>query len=144
VKTVAEARDDNEPALVERWLQDQQHWQKTLLSYLDSMVKNEDFLVNIGNAMRGSLLAGKPYPTAPAPGTPVTEPAADARLDQLLFELHQIQGQLNDLSMTVAELRNGTAPSPAPQVRQSRRAGHAKRSVAPAAAVKNRKRKGRG
>jgi len=141
---VAEARDDNEPALVERWLQDQQHWQKTLLAYLDAMVKNEDFLVHVGNAMRGSLLAGKPYPTAPPPGTPVTETAADARLDQLLFALHQIQGQLNDLSMTVAEMRNGRAPSPAPQASQSRRADRAKRSVAPAAAVKNRKRKGRG
>jgi hypothetical protein len=135
---VAEARDDNEPALVERWLQDQQHWQKTLLAYLDSMVKNEDFLVNIGNAMRGSLLAGKPYPTAPPPGTPVTESPADARLDRLLFELHQIQGQLNDLGMTLAEMRNGQAPSPAP-----RRASRAKRPMTPAA-VKNRKRKGRG
>lgn len=141
---MAEARDDNEPALVERWLQDQQHWQKTLLAYLDSMVKNEDFLVHIGNAMRGSLLAGKPYPTAAPPGSPVPEPNADARLDQLLFELHQIQGQLNDLSMTVAEMRNGKAPSPVPQAGQSRRAGRAKRAAAPAAAVKNRKRKGRG
>jgi hypothetical protein len=136
--------DDNETPLVERWLQDQQQWQRTLLAYLDSMVKNEDFLVHIGNAMRGSLLAGKPYPTSPPPGAPVTETAADARLDQLLFELHQIQGQLNDLSMTVAEMRSGKAPSPAPQAGQSRRAGRAKRPVAPAAAVKNRKRKGRG
>jgi hypothetical protein len=134
---VAEARDDNEPALVERWLQDQQHWQRTLLAYLDSMVKNEDFLVHLGNAMRGSLLAGKPYPTAPAPSAPATETPADARLDQLLFELHQIQGQLNDLGMTLAEMRNGQA-SPAP-----RRASRAKRPVTPAA-VKNRKRKGRG
>ena len=89
---MAEARDDKEPALVERWLQDQQQWQRTLLAYLDSMVKNEDFLVHLGNAMRGSLLAGKPYPTAPPPGAPVTETPSDARLDQLLFELHQTPG----------------------------------------------------
>ena len=141
---MAEARDDNEPALVERWLQDQQHWQKTLLAYLDSMVKNEDFLVHLGNAMRGSLLAGKPYPTAPAPSAPATETPADARLDQLLFELHQIQGQLNDLGMTLAEMQNGKVPSPAQAMAQSSRARRARRSVTPAAAVKNRKRKGRG
>ena len=70
---MAEARDDNEPTLVERWLQDQQQWQRTLLAYLDSMVKNDDFLVHLGNAMRGSLLAGKPYPDGPASGRPLTE-----------------------------------------------------------------------
>ena len=141
---MAEARDDNEPALVERWLHDQQQWQRTLLAYLDSMVKNEDFLVHIGNAVRGSLLAGKPYPTAPPSGAPATETPADTRLDQLLFELHQIQGQLNDLSMTLDDLRNGKAPSTAPRVGQPPKTRRAKRSVAPAAAVKTRKRKGRG
>ena len=41
------------------------------MAYLDSMVKNDDFLVHLGNAMRGSLLAGKPYPTAaPAAASP--------------------------------------------------------------------------
>ena len=51
------------PRIVERWLEDQQQWQRTVLAYLDSMTKNDDFLVHLGNAMRGSLLAGKPYPT---------------------------------------------------------------------------------
>jgi len=136
--------DDNETPLVERWLQDQQQWQRTLLAYLDSMVKNEDFLVHIGNAVRGSLLAGKPYPTAPPPGAPVTEAPADARLDQLLFELHQIQGQLKDLGMTLDEIRNGKVSPAAPPASQPTKARGGKRSPAPAAAATTRKRKGRG
>jgi hypothetical protein len=93
-----------DPTLVERWIEDQQQWQRTLMSYLDSMVKNDDFLVHLGNAMRGSLLAGKPYPTqSPAVATaPATE--ADDRIDQVLYKLHQIEGQLNDLQLTVDEL----------------------------------------
>ena len=136
--------DDNETPLVERWLQDQQQWQRTLLAYLDSMVKNEDFLVHIGNAARGSLLAGKPYPTAPPPGAPVTEAPADGRLDQLLFELHQIQGQLKDLGMTLDEIRNGKVSPAAPPASQPTKARGGKRSQAPAAAATTRKRKGRG
>ncbi len=82
-----------------------------MLTYLDSMVKNDDFLVHLGNAMRGSLLAGKPYPTAPAPGAAAPQTPADDRLDQLLFALHTIEGQIHDLQMSVAELRE---PAPAP------------------------------
>jgi hypothetical protein len=141
---VAEVRDDKEPALVERWLQDQQQWQRTLLAYLDSMVKNEDFLVHLGNAMRGSLLAGKPYPTAQPAGAPIPETPSDTRLDQLLFEVHQIQGQLNDLGMTLAEMRNGKAPSPARGEVKSSKTRRGRRSVTPTGAGRNRKRKGRG
>jgi hypothetical protein len=95
-----------ESTLVERWLEDQREWQRTAMSYLDSMVKNEDFLVHLGNAMRGSLLAGKPYPSAPVPGQPTAQEApADTRLDQILFALHQLQGQLTDLRMAFDDLR---------------------------------------
>ena len=90
-------------SLVERWIEDQREWQKTAMSYLDSMVKNDDFLVHLGNAMRGSLLAGKPYPTAQAGAAVATGPAAaaqdapvDDRLDRVLFALHEMQGQLTD------------------------------------------------
>jgi hypothetical protein len=104
--TVSEAKGDNPPPLVERWLQEQQQWQRTILGYLDSMVKNEEFLVHLGNAMRGSLLAGKPYPGVAAPAATQDPPAsADDRLDQLLFALHQLQGQVQDLSMTLDEVR---------------------------------------
>ena len=94
------------PSLVDRWIEDQREWQKTAMAYLDSMVKNDDFLVHLGNAMRGSLLAGKPYPTAPA-APPAQEAPADDRLDRVLFALHEMQGQLNDLRLTLDELRNG-------------------------------------
>ena len=100
-----------DPSLVERWIADQREWQKTAMAYLDSMVKNDEFLVHLGNAMRGSLLAGKPYPTAAAPAAPAgpaaQEPPADDRLDRVLFALHEMQGQLNDLRLTLDGLRNG-------------------------------------
>jgi hypothetical protein len=94
--------------LVERWIEDQREWQKTAMAYLDAMVKNDDFLVHLGNAMRGSLLAGKPYPSAPAspPPTP-QEPPPDDRLDRVLFALHELQGQITDLRLTLDEMRGG-------------------------------------
>jgi len=116
--------------LVERWLEDQREWQRTAMAYLDSMVKNEDFLVHLGNAMRGSLLAGKPYPAAPPAGQPaVQEAPVDNRVDQVLFALHQIQGQLTDLRMAFDELRNrGKASSSAmPATRPTVRSGSSHR-----------------
>jgi hypothetical protein len=77
-----------------------------MLTYLDSMVKSDDFLVHLGNAMRGSLLAGKPYPTADdAAGAAAPQTPADDRLDQILFALHKIEGQIQDLQMSIDELR---------------------------------------
>ena len=104
-----DAKAAKDPSLVERWIEDQREWQKTAMAYLDSMVKNDDFLVHLGNAMRGSLLAGKPYPTASAaPAAPAAQDAPpDDRLDRVLFALHEMQGQLNDLRLTLDELRNG-------------------------------------
>lgn len=103
------ARDHS---LVDRWIEDQREWQKTAMAYLDSMVKNDDFLVHLGNAMRGSLLAGKPYPTAAAAAPPAQDAPADDRLDRVLFALHEMQGQLNDLRLTLDELRNGGKGKP--------------------------------
>lgn len=102
---MAEEQPKTEPTLVERWLDEQQQWQKTLLTYLDSMAKNEDFLVHLGNAMRGSLLAGKPYPKPEGPGAAAPETAADDRLDRILHALHLIEGQLTDLKLSVDELK---------------------------------------
>lgn len=116
-----------EPTLVERWLQDQQQWQKTLFTYLDSMMKNDEFLMHMGNAMRGSLLAGKPYPTAPPPQPPAAsadEAAMADRLDKVLFALHQLQGQMQDVLMTLDEMRGTPKPpaaSPAANPSRARR-----------------------
>jgi hypothetical protein len=102
---------DTDPTLVERWLQDQQQWQRTLFTYLDSMMKNDEFLMHMGNAMRGSLLAGKPYPTATPPPVPADDPATADRLDKVLFALHQLQGQVKDILMTLDEMRGGRSPA---------------------------------
>ena len=143
---MAEPNPENEPTIVERWLEDQQQWQRTVLAYLDAMTKNDDFLVHLGNAMRGSLLAGKPYPAAPpspAAGagggaSPDAEPQADDRLDKVLFALHELQGQVADLQMTLDELRDGrprstASASPASTPRQAPRAKAAAAKRRPAA-----------
>ena len=119
-----------DPTLVERWLQDQQQWQRTLFTYLDSMMKNDEFLVHMGNAMRGSLLAGKPYPTAAPPQAPAEDPATADRLDKVLFALHQLQGQMKDVLMTLDEIRGLPA---------SAKAAAGKRGAAPSARVVSKK-----
>lgn len=118
-----------DPSLVERWIEDQRQWQKTAMAYLDSMVKNDDFLVHLGNAMRGSLLAGKPYPTATAT-PPAQEVLSDDRLDRVLFALHEMQGQLQDLRLTLDELRHGGKAAVRPRRKtktSSRKASRARR-----------------
>ena len=55
--------------------------------------------------MRGSLLAGKPYPR-PEPATNAApETPADDRIDRILHALHQIEGQLTDLRFSIDELK---------------------------------------
>jgi hypothetical protein len=127
--------------LVERWVEDQREWQKTAMSYLDSMVKNDEFLVHLGNAMRGSLLAGKPYPAAPGPAAPAPQEApADDRLDRVLFALHEMQGQLNDLRLTLDGLRNG---GKAPMARRKAAPRKAAPKVAPRTAAPRKKARSR-
>lgn len=126
---MAEGESDGERTLVERWVQDQQQWQRTLLAYIDSAVKNDDFLVHLGNALRGSLLAGKPYPTPEAQGAASRETPADDRFDQLLFALHQLQGQVQDLAMTLEEIRASGNPTAAARLTTSRKRKTQKRQV---------------
>src|SRR6185436_13932349 len=104
-------------------------WQRTMLSYLDSLAKSDDFLVHLGNAMRGSLLAGKPYPAAAPAGTEAPEDRADDRLDRILFALNQLQGQVQDLAMTLDELR-GSLGSQATRAARPRKAAARKRAAA--------------
>jgi hypothetical protein len=112
-----EAERHNDPTFVERWLHDQQQWQQTLLTFLDSAVKNDDFLVHLGNALRGSLLAGKPYPMAAPPGMSAHGAPFDARLDQVLLLIHQVLGQMQDVLTTLHEMRGtreGRSSEPPP------------------------------
>jgi hypothetical protein len=71
--------------------------------------------------MRGSLLAGKPYPTAAAAAAspPAQDAPADDRLDRVLFALHEMQGQLNDLRLTLDEMRNGRKAKPSKMPRRT-------------------------
>jgi hypothetical protein len=111
---MADEHIEKEPTLVEKWISDQQKWQKTAMEYFDSMVKNDEFLVGLGNAMRGSLLAGKPYPGTETPEEPAAQAPgpADDRIDQILHALHRIQGELADLKMTVQQLEVRTGKDP--------------------------------
>jgi hypothetical protein len=102
---VADDKTTNEAPLIERWLAEQQQWQRTFLTYMDSMVKNDDFLVHLGNALRGSLLAGKPYPTQPPPAAAAPETPSEDKLDQILFALRKLEGEVQDLRLTLDELK---------------------------------------
>ena len=102
---MADETSNQEPTLVEQWLEEQREWQKTTLAYIDSIVRNEEFLTHLGNAMRGSLLAGKPYPTPVPPSASAPESDFGDRLDQLLFAVRELQGQVADLRMTLDEIR---------------------------------------
>jgi hypothetical protein len=120
---LADENNKTDPPLVERWLAEQQQWQRTLLTYLDSMVKNDEFLVHLGNAMRGSLLAGKAYPATPAPSATAPETPAEDKLDQILFALRKLEGHVEDLRLTVEELRTAKQP---PRAKTSKSPGKPK------------------
>jgi hypothetical protein len=114
---VADDKTNSDLPLVDRWLAEQQQWQRTFTTYMDSMVKNEDFLVHLGNAMRGSLLAGKAYPSQPPPSAAAPESPSEDKLDQILFALRQLEGQVHDLRLTLDELtadKKRSVKKPAP------------------------------
>lgn len=102
---MADDKTNTDPSLIERWLAEQQQWQRTFLTYMDSMVKSDDFIVHLGNALRGSLLAGKAYPTQPPPSASAPETPSDDRLDQILFALRRLEGEVHDLKLTLDELK---------------------------------------
>ena len=120
---MADDKTTDDLPLIERWLAEQQQWQRTFMTYMDSMVKNEDFLVHLGNAMRGSLLAGKPYPTQPPPAATAPETPSDDKLDQILFALRQLEGQVHDLRLTLDELKaekkTGTRKAQTPRSKEA-------------------------
>jgi hypothetical protein len=79
------------------WTREQGEWQKLIFTMVDSAARDEQFLINLGNAMRGSLLTGKPYPTS----SPAPEAAAH---DEIVFALRRLEGQLNELVTAVETL----------------------------------------
>jgi hypothetical protein len=121
---MSDDKAQSEPTLVEKWIRDQQEWQKMATEYFDSMVKNDEFLVHLGNAMRGSLLAGKPYPGTEPPEQEEEAAAADDRIDLVLHALHLVQGDLADLKVAVEDLAAriesaGQEPEAAPEAGES-------------------------
>ena len=122
---MTDATSDHEPTLVERWLKEQEEWQRTLRTYVDSMARNDEFLVNLGNAMRGSLLAGKAYPTAGAASTSQSPSQTDERLDRVLFALNTLQGQLADLFMSIEDIRKAVGAASGPAAAAAGSAAHA-------------------
>jgi hypothetical protein len=95
----------------ERWFEEQQAWQKTMRDYADAAAKDEQFLMHLGNAMRGSLLGGAPYPEAAPPGAATESSASTDRLEEVLFTLKRIEGRLRDLEDAVGALSAPAAPS---------------------------------
>ena len=85
--------------LSEQWHDEQRNWQKMLLSYADSAAQDEAFLIHVGNAMRGSLLAGKPYPGT----TPQQTPKVDATManDEVVFVVRRLESQISALTAAV-------------------------------------------
>ncbi len=99
-----------DPTPAQRWAAEQQNWQQLLLSYADASAQDEQFLTHIGNAMRGSLLAGKPYPGSTNDSN---KDRVDATMsnDEVVFALRRLEGQVSDLIRTVDVLINSGAAS---------------------------------
>lgn len=98
--------------LHERWREEQREWQRVITAFIDQATNDEAFLVHLGNAMRGSLLAGKPYPGTAPPSTGA-EPAAGvpADLDPIMFALRRLEGRVIELTQVVEGVAARLAPS---------------------------------
>jgi hypothetical protein len=94
------------PSVLEQWQEEQRNWQRLILSYVDTAATDESFLTNMGNAMRGSLLANKPYPgTSPGGGTSAAA-TETSDLDEVTFAVRRLEGQILELTMVVEALRD--------------------------------------
>ncbi len=102
------AEVNDEKSLAERWLEEQQAWQQSMRAYANAMVTDEQFLMHLGNAMRGSLLAGAPYPQH-SPFVAAAEPAAAETLAEILFTLKRVDGRLRDLEAALSALASSAA-----------------------------------
>jgi len=96
----------DEPTLTQQWEAEQQNWQQMMLSFADAAARDETFLMHLGNAMHGSLLAGKPYPGSTIePPQPVNATMSN---DEVVFALRRLEGQIAALTAAVDAL-NGRA-----------------------------------
>ena len=100
-----------DPTPAQRWEAEQQNWQQLLLSYADASAQDEQFLTHIGNAMRGSLLAGKPYPGSTNDSKKDQVDSAMSS-DEVVFALRRLEGRVSELIQTVDVLINRGAASP--------------------------------
>lgn len=101
------------PTLTQQWETEQQDWQQLLLSYTDAAAADEQFLTHIGNAMRGSLLAGKPYPGSsfePYKPDPVNATMSN---DEVVFALRRLEGQVGALTAALDALSMRLDPAAA-------------------------------
>jgi hypothetical protein len=101
-----------ETTLTEQWQVEQKNWQQLLQTFVDSAAQDENFLMHVGNAMRGSLLAGKPYP-----GTGSEQPAkVDSTManDEVVFGLRRLEGKVDALIAAIDALTRPTAPAEDP------------------------------
>jgi len=91
-------------AVYDRWQSEQRAWQRLVIEYIDRATTSEDFLTNLGNAMRGSLLTNKPYPGTSTGSESATRPSERRDLDELVFALRRVEGQVLELTMVVEKL----------------------------------------
>jgi hypothetical protein len=103
-----------QPTLSQQWETEQQNWQQMLLSYADSASADEQFLVHIGNAMRGSLMAGRPYP-----GSTLDPPGQDKinstmANDEVVFALRRLEGQVGALTAALDDVARRLSGSTQP------------------------------
>jgi hypothetical protein len=101
----ASAEEHEGEALADMWQEEQRKWQQLILTYIDAAATDERFLMHLGNAMRGSLLANKPYPgtTMPA-GTTTTAEQPSTDVDELVFTVRRLEGQIAALTMAIDAL----------------------------------------
>jgi hypothetical protein len=86
--------------LFERWQNEQRNWQRLITGYVDKAATDEAFLLNLGNAMRGSLMANTPYPWMAGPSESDTA-SARGEIDEVVFALRRLEGQVNELTMAI-------------------------------------------
>ena len=109
--------EEQPQSLFERWQKEQQNWQRLITDYVDKASTDESFLINLGNAMRGSLLANKPYPGTAPTGVAGDTAGQQSEIDEVVFAVRRLEGQISELTMAIDRL--GTHELTAPKKKSS-------------------------